>query len=326
MATIRIITQEQVKALIDFKNVIQIIEESFIHYCSGQNKVFPVIREHIQKHRGIFGIKSGYLTEADTLGFKAGGFWIENKSRDVPTHQSVIVLFNPSTGQPICLMDGNHITILRTGAVGAIAAKYLAKQNSRKACIIGAGTQGRVQLLGLKTLFDIQEVKVFDKDYKLSLRFVESFKGYNFSLRAEKNAQCAVENADIIVTATPSEEAIVPKEWILPSVHINAIGADTIGKQELDPKIFEHAKVVVDCTKQCIVMGETQHAFHLGVINENSIHAELGEIIYGLKAGRESENEVTLFDATGLAFQDLAIADLVYKTALEDNIGHDLYI
>lgn len=326
MPKLRVISKDEIASLITLEKIINEIEKGFVGFFKRENVVFPVIREKIEKYEGIFGIKSGYLQKEDTLGFKAGGFWIKNIEKNLPTHQSIILLFDPSTGQAISMMDANIITILRTGAVGAIAAKFLARKNSSKICIIGAGTQGRIQLTALQKMFYIKQVKVYDKNYNFSKKFAKEFKEKGLNISAERSAEEAVKDADIIVTTTPSEKPIIKEDWIEPSVHINAIGADTVGKQELDPKIFKKAKIVVDDTSQCIKMGETQHAFTQGIIKKKDIYAELGEIIAGKKAGRESETEITLFDATGLAFQDLITANLVYKLAMRNNVGKDIII
>jgi alanine dehydrogenase len=220
-------------------------------------------------------------------------------------------------------MDGTHITAYRTGAAGAVAASVLARKNSKRVGIVGAGTQGRMQIMALKELFKIEEIRAWDLVGEVADRYAkEMSEGLGIEVNAFAEVEKVVRDADIVVTVTPSREALVKREWISEGVHINAIGADGPGKQELDPQIVAMAdKVVVDSLAQCRKIGEIQHALKQNLITENDIHAEIGHILIGEKAERESEKEVTMFDSTGLAAQDIAAAYVVYKEAKEKGLG-----
>jgi ornithine cyclodeaminase/alanine dehydrogenase-like protein (mu-crystallin family) len=188
--------------------------------------------------------------------------------------------------------------------------------------VIGSGTQGRMQVLALNEILPLEQVKVFNINKVNSEKYaVEMSERLGIDVQAVDTAQNAVSNVDIVITAVPSKKAMVMDEWIEDGMHINAFGADGPGKQELDTSIMKRAKIVVDSLKQCRVIGETQHALKQGLIKETDIHAEIGEILLEKKVGREKEDEITLFDSTGLAVQDIAAANVVYELAKQNNMG-----
>jgi alanine dehydrogenase len=225
---------------------------------------------------------------------------------------------------PLAIMDGSYITAYRTGAAGAIAASVLAREDATRVGVIGAGTQGRMQILALKERFDLQEIRVWDIEENIAKNYVtEMSKALGIDVSYSTSREEVVRGSDIVVTVTPSKKALVEKDWIEKGMHINAIGADGPGKQELDPAIVGLAdKVVVDSLAQCRRIGEIQHALSQGLIREEDVHAEIGEILIGKKIGRESKDEITLFDSTGLAAQDIAAAHVVLKAAREKNLGY----
>ena len=239
---------------------------------------------------------------------------------------AMIVLVNPETGFPKAVMSGTWITGIRTGAAGAVAAKYLARKNSRIAAFIGAGTQARMQFLGItRVLQSIKEIRVFDikpEAAKAFMEFIEHHGATGLSLISASSVKEAVEGADIIITTTPSRKPVVMSEWISDGTHFNCIGADAPGKQELDPMILKRAsKIVVDDVEQAIHSGEINVPLSEGIIGAGSIYGELGEIVAGLKRGRESDDEITIFSSTGLAIQDAAVANIVYENALKKGVG-----
>jgi alanine dehydrogenase len=224
---------------------------------------------------------------------------------------------------PLAIMDGTHITAYRTGAAGAVAADVLARKDSQKVGIVGAGTQGRMQLLALKEVFDIQDVRIWDIDRRIANRYQKQMtKELSIDIHVVDTPEAVAPDADILVTVTPSRKALVNIDSIREGMHINAIGADGPGKQELDPQIMTRAsKIVVDSFEQCRKIGEIQHALGQGLIDESNIHAEIGEIINGNKSGRETDDEITLFDSTGLSAQDIAASKIVYEAAKKKGLG-----
>jgi alanine dehydrogenase len=322
MSEIIVLNDRDVEDLVSFEDNLRMIEQVFGDYNLGKSHAFPVVREEIKRHKGIFGIKSGYLETNDVLGFKAGGFWADNKTRGLANHQSVIVLFDPETGRTRAFVAANFVTQIRTAAIGAVGCKYLARPDSRILAVIGTGQQGRNQLkAALQVLPGITGINMYDRDQASAEAFAGDIAECPQTITVYADAEKACVGADIIITATSSYAAIVMADWVNSGTHINAIGTDTRGKQELDPVIFQKAKIVVDNIKQCLYLGECQHAYDAGLITAESIHAEIGEIINGAKPGRLSDREVTVFDTTGVAIQDLATAGYAVEEAIKKNRG-----
>ena len=327
MAEVIVLSDQDVEKLVSFEENLKLVEQAFADFNRGKSHVFPVIREEVKKHQGIFGVKSGYLETQDVLGFKAGGFWSGNKTKGLASHQSVMVLFDPLTGEPNALVAANYVTQIRTAAIGAIGCKYLARPDSRVLAVIGAGQQGRNQLAAtLKVMPSFQEVRIYDQNRGVANALAKDVARYIPKVVAEKEPRSACCGADVIVTAASSYEAIIMADWIKPGTHINAVGTDTRGKQELDPDIFRQAKLVVDNISQCIYLGESQHAYDAGIITRESIYAEIGEIINGMKPGRATPEEVTIFDTTGVAIQDLATAGYAVDQARKKGLGTRVWL
>jgi ornithine cyclodeaminase/alanine dehydrogenase-like protein (mu-crystallin family) len=280
------------------------------------------VREQLPDTGGIFGIKSGYYRDRGWLGLKAGGFWAENRGRGLPAHQSVILLFDPATGVLTGLVDANVITRLRTGAVGALAAHYLAPPQASRAAIIGCGVQGEIQTRALLwALPNLAEIRCFDLSPASVDAYLEATSNLGLPVLRTSSVAEAVTGADVVVTTTPSWEPLLRDEDIGECVHISAIGADTKGKQELDPAVIRRARLVVDDWVQAREIGESQHAYRLGWLRDDDVFAELGEIAAGRKERRGDYTGLTVFDATGIALQDLAAAGLAVNRARELGVG-----
>jgi alanine dehydrogenase len=251
-----------------------------------------------------------YLESLDISAVKIVNVHPNNKANyGLPTVMAIIALINPKNGFPIALMAGSWITAMRTGAAGGIAAKYLARKDSSIIALIGAGTQARTQLMALKAKNEfIAEAKLMYSE-KIEKIF------------STNTAEEAVKGSDIIVTTTPSRNPIVMNDWIDKGMHINCIGADAPGKQELDPAILKRSKIVIDDWNQASHSGEINVPLAKGIISKKDIWAEIGEICAGLKQGRMDNEEITIFSSTGLAIQDAVTAELVYKKALKNHIG-----
>ncbi len=322
MARVLVLSDRDVEGLMTFAENMELVEQAFADYSRGESRVFPVVREEIKNHSGIFGIKAGYLERQEALGFKAGGFWAGNKARGLTSHQSVMVLFDPRTGQPCALVAANFVTQIRTAASGAIGCKYLARPDSRVLAVVGCGQQGRNQLAAaLKVLPAVETVYLYDVVPAAAAAAAAELAGRPQRAVVAETARQACVGADVIVTAASSYQANVMAEWVRPGTHVNAIGTDTRGKQEVEARLFAAAKVVVDDSGQAVTIGESQHAFAAGLITRESIHAEIGEVIRGVKPGRTSAGEITIYDATGVAVQDLATAGLAYEQAVKRGLG-----
>jgi len=302
---------------------IRAVREAYIAFAKGLVKMPPVMHLDVSQYNGEVDIKSGYIEDLGLIGTKIASGFYENYKLGLPPGIAVIILMDLKTSMPVAIMDGTYVTAYRTGAAGAVAAKALARKDSNIIGVVGAGTQARMQVLALREVFSLKKIKVWDINTTERDRYVEEMsEQLKIPIEPAEDIKNAVTETDIIVTVTPSRKALVMKEWIQEGVHINAIGADGPGKQELDPFIVKRAdKVVVDSLNQCRIIGEIQHALADGLITEDDVYAEIGQILIGEKKGRETNEEITLFDATGLAAQDIAAANIVFKQAKEKGIG-----
>lgn len=299
------------------------MEKAFKAKGLGKVQMPPKSYIFFQKYEGDFRVMPAYVESLSAAGVKIVNVHPKNRVKyGLPTVMALIVLLDPKTGAPLSVMDGTVITNIRTGAAGAVAAKYLARKNSKIVGLVGAGVQARTQLEALAEVFEIEEARVNDVSMREARRFAEEMeKRAGVRIKVERETRSAVEGSDIVVTTTPSRRPIVFDEWISPGMHINAIGADAPGKEELDPKILKRAKVVVDDIQQAIHSGEVNVPLSKGEIARGDIYGELGEIVTGKKPGRVSEDEITVFDSTGLAVQDIATDWVVYRKALRKGIG-----
>lgn len=326
MSEVLILSQKEVESCLPMKKAIDAVKNAYIAYASNRVQIAPVVHLDVKQYDGEIDIKSGYVEDFNLIGTKIASGYYQNYKLGLPPGVAVIILMDLKTSLPLAIMDGTYITAYRTGAAGAVAASVLARKDSSVIGMIGAGTQARMQVTALRELFSLEQIKVWDKYEDAARKYAEEISSqFGIEVLPYSNPENVVRDADIVVTVTPSREPIVQANWIDDGMHINAIGADGPGKQELDPLIVKRAdKIVVDSIKQCVSIGEIQHALARGLISEDDIHAEIGRILIGEKLGRETDNEVTLFDSTGIAAQDIAAAQIVYQLAKERNIGQSV--
>jgi alanine dehydrogenase len=326
MKKIKLLSMSNLKEVLSLREIIEVVEKGFVSDSAGEINTFPVVMESIAQYNAFFGIKSCYIPSVEAVGLKMGGFWPPEEGSTAPAHFAAIFLIDGATGNPLALMDGNLITTWRTGAAGAIGAKYLARPESSKVGVIGAGVQGQIQVQALQEIFNLTTIRVWDPNPNAIQNYIQVMAGRGLEIHPAMNPASAVEGVDIIVTATPSRKVLVEADTVKQGTHVNAIGADARGKNEVDPKLFTRAKIVVDKLSQCVVMGDLQHPIKQGLITEKDVHAELGEIISGKKTGRANKTEITIFDATGVSFQDLITARLAYERAIDAGLGTDFVI
>ncbi|MFX1266079.1 MAG: ornithine cyclodeaminase family protein [Promethearchaeota archaeon] len=323
MDEVVILSQSEVRECLPMSKAIEAVRTAYSAYAQGRVQMPQVQHLDVREFRGEVDVKSGFVEDFGLIGTKIATGFYDNLKLGLPPGVAVIVLMDLRTSMPLAIMDGTYITAYRTGAAGAVAAGVLARKDSRNVGILGAGTQGRMQLLALKELFDIERVRVWDIERDRALGYSREIQQYlGIEVMVADTPADVVPRADILVTATPSRKPLIMVDHIHDGLHINAIGADGPGKQELDPLIMTRAsKIVVDSLAQCRHIGELQHGFAQGLVDEESVHAEIGEILIGNKSGRESADEITLFDSTGLSAQDIAAANVVFQVAKETGLG-----
>jgi len=321
---ILVLSHKEVEGLLDYGEVIDAVENAFRAKALGRTIMPPKSYLFFAEYCGDLRVMPAYLLDEAIAGVKIVNVHPENpRKHGIASVMAVVVLVDPETGRPLAVMDGTLITAWRTGAAGAVAAKYLARRDSKVMGVIGAGVQGRMQALFTSKVLDLDRLVVWDVVESRAEAYAEEMsRALGIGIKVAGGPEEVAREADILATCTPSREPIVKAEWIRPGIHINAIGADAPGKEELDPEILKRAsKIVVDDWVQASHSGEINVPLSKGIISKEDIYAELGEIIAGMKPGRERDDEITVFDSTGSAIQDVATASIVYRKALDRRIG-----
>ncbi|WP_321423066.1 alanine dehydrogenase [uncultured Methanobacterium sp.] len=317
-----LLKQSEIKELISMKEVVESVETAFKAYA--ERDVQMPAKEYLFFHEGDLRIMPCYVRSSEEAGVKCVNVHPKNPlEHKLPTVMAVIELVDPATGFPLAVMDGTLITDLRTGAAAGVATKYLARPDSETLGIIGAGKQACTQLMALNEVMDITKAKVFCRTCSTRTNFAKTAsKLYDFDVEAVETAQEAVKNVDVVVTTTPSRKPLISADWISPGTHINAMGADAPSKQELETRLLLKSRIVIDSWDQASHSGEINVPVSQGVIKQKDIHAKLGDVIIGKETGREGD-EITIFDSTGLAVQDVVTAGLIYRRARKKGFGVD---
>jgi alanine dehydrogenase len=309
-----VITKKQVSDILTPRVTNRTVEKAFRAYGLGQADMPP--KSYLYFKKGDLRAMPAYLHGQgfNIAGVKSVNVHPGNDRFGLPTVMAVIVLVDPKTGFPLALLDGTHLTMMRTGGAGAVAIKVLSRKTSRVAGFVGSGIQARTQLACAMEVRGIKAIKVWQRNK--SSTSAPEFCGWaekTFGLQASISREIddVTTGVDILFTTTPSRKPIVTR--VSPGTHINAIGADAPGKQEISPQILKTAKIVVDDWRQASHSGEINVPLGRRQLRRKDLHGELGAIVAGIKAGRATEDEITLFDSTGLAIQDMACASVVYR-------------
>lgn len=327
-----LLTGKQVKKILAMENVLGAVEDAFKHKGLEKVQMPPKAYLFYEKFDGDLRTMPSYVEDMDVSAVKIVNVHPQNaKNYGMRTVMGLLVLIDPHTGAPLAIMDATHITDMRTGAASAIASKYLARPNPRVLGIIGAGNQARTQMLALITQYgSFDEVRIFDlypeKSKAVARQFRRLYRDRIGKVRSVSSAKDAVSGCDIVVTATSSRSPIVMDEWVGEGTHINCIGADAPGKQELDSRILKRARVIIDDWEQASHSGEINVPLSKGELTKDDVNGEIGRIVAGLSPGRQSDTEITVFCSTGLAVQDSLTAKIVYDAASKENVGRFVQI
>ncbi|ELY54866.1 alanine dehydrogenase [Natronolimnohabitans innermongolicus] len=306
-----------------FGDVIDAVEAAFAAFERGDTQMPAKSYIDLPRYNGDFRSMPAYLeTEPwDAAGVKWVNVHPDNPTdHDLPTVLGTMIYSDPETAVPLAVMDGTTLTMKRTGAAAAVATDHLAVADASSLGIVGAGVQSYTQLQAISEVRPIEEVVVTDQDDDRVARFVETV-GDEFDVRSGSVAEAG--HCDVLSTVTPVSDPIVDLEDVGDHTHINAIGADAEGKHELTDDLLQSATIVIDDHEQCTHSGEINVPYHAGVLSDDDIHAEIGEVVVGSKPARADETGVTVFDSTGLAIQDVAAAHVVYENARESGSGLD---
>jgi alanine dehydrogenase len=302
-----LLDRNAIKTLIKMSEVIHVVEEAF--RMSGEGRGKMPAKTYLSLEHGDFRAMPAALPGC------AGMKWVnvhpQNPSLGLPSIMAILIYSDPETGYPLAIMDATEITAYRTGAAAAVASRYLARRNSQTIGIIGAGFQAHTQILAHAELFSSISINVFDVSKVAADKLTQSLS--QLPIR-----NCSIQESvasDIVCTLTPSRSPIIKKEWIAAGTHINAVGADAPGKQELDPSVLKEAIVVVDDLEQASTSGEINVPIQKNIYSIREIYGTLAEIVVGKKRGRTDNRVITLFDSTGLAVEDIAVAKLLFEKA-----------
>jgi len=317
-----LLTGRDVAALLTIEDCMAAVEHAFKLHGEGRTSPPGILGVHARD--GGFHIKAGLLElNHSYFAAKVNANFPENVKRfGLPMIQGVVVLSDGENGYPLALMDSIELTIQRTGAATGVAAKHLARVNSKTATICGCGNQGRISLRALTKVLPIEKVWAYDCDQEQVQEFAsELAEELRIDIQVVGDLQTAVRDSDVCVTCTPSKQPFLREAFVAPGTFIAAVGADNPEKQELEPAMFGRNKLVVDVLEQCATIGELHHALEAGVITNEDVYAELGEVLAGVKPGRTSSDEIIIFDSTGMALQDVVTAATVYEKAVREGAG-----
>ncbi|HEX9703724.1 MAG TPA: ornithine cyclodeaminase family protein [Gemmatimonadales bacterium] len=317
-----ILTRAEVAALVDLEACIAAVEGAFVALGHGRAPSSGILG--IAASDGGFHVKAARLDGARPyVAVKTNGNFPRNRERyDLPTIQGTITLADGDTGRVLAVMDSIEITIQRTGAATAVAAKYLARPEAATVTICGCGNQGRVQLRALCRVRPIRRVLAWDGDWDRAKAYARDVAG-ELGVRATAVTAPgpAARESDVVVTCTPATRWFLGSADVRAGTFVAAVGADSEEKQELEPALLAGATVVADVLEQAATIGDLHHALRAGLLTRAAVYAELSEIVTGAKPGRRTPAEITVFDSTGTALQDVATAALVYERALAAGVG-----
>ena len=319
-----VLTASEVLQVLDMDLALGAAYEAFLAYGQGRSNMPP--KSYLTLAKGDFRAMYGeiFLESGHICGLKWVNVHPGNPAKGLLTVMAKIILNDPETGLEFADLDGTHITNYRTGAAGGLAVQHLARPEATRLGLIGAGEQAKTQVAAIMKVRPIKEIVVYDRHLTCSKPFADKIAAaYGIQAGAVGDPADAVRGMDIVVTTTPSEKPVVLREWVAPGTHINAIGADAQGKQELDQVILQNAKIVVDDWAQASHSGEINVPLARGELTPEQVYGSLGEMVAGKKPGRTSSEEITVFDSTGLIIQDLALSFAVYRRAKERGLGEE---
>ncbi|CAN5791842.1 alanine dehydrogenase [soil metagenome] len=323
MTKLLLLTDADVSRLVGSAEAVDVVERAFADFGLGRTDMPPKVYLDFPQQRGDLRVMPAAVGDR-FAGVKLINSHELNPSRGLPSVIGTYLLFSQETGAPLCLMAATELTAIRTGAASGVATRHLARIGSPTLGLVGAGVQAAYQFEAVAGERPINEVAVWGPpdDSARTEAFLAAIRAKHpdVQFRAVESAAEAAA-ADVVCTTTPSRQPLFPAGAVRPGTHINAVGADGPGKQELDPGILQGSLVIVDEMYQAVHGGEVNVAISAGLFHEDRIACALADVVNGVFPGRVDENQITIFDSTGLAIQDIAVAILAYERALEAGAG-----
>jgi alanine dehydrogenase len=321
----RVLTRTDVQALLGEGECIAAVESAFRLHAEGRSLAPGVLA--VAAREGGFHVKAaGLQLERLYFAAKSNANFPENPVRHgLPAIQGVVVLCDATDGRLLAVMDSIEVTIRRTAAATAVAAKRLARPDSETVTVCGCGNQGRAHLRALARVLPLRRAYAYDRDAAAARACAAQLSAeLGIDVTAVADHADAVRGSDVCVTCTPSRQAFLLRDHVRPGTFVAAVGADSPDKQELHPALLAAAVVVPDVLEQCASIGELHHALAAGAVTRADVHAELAEVVAGRKPGRRSREEITIFDSTGTAIEDVAAAAVVYEKAVAAGMGRSV--
>lgn len=321
---ILILNSSQISELLPMQDCIEVMADALAGLA--RDEVHQPLRTIIRppNARGLLGLMPAYRSgENGAFGLKAICVFPENPSQGKDAHQGAVMLFSRDTGELLALMNASAITAIRTAAVSAVATRLLAREDAQELAIVGAGVQARTHLRALACVRSIKRARVVARNFEHAQRLAgEVQKDFPFPIEPVRKNEDAVRGADLVVTATSSLQPVIEREWISPGAHVNAIGTHSPSSREIDSATMAAARIFVDRRESALnESGDYLLAAQEGVVTPENIVGEIGELLIGKKAGRSNPTEITLFKSLGLAIEDVASADFLYRKAQAENLG-----
>ncbi len=325
MPDIKILTETDLRHLVPLDNAaVDCIEQAFRALAGGNVVMPPIMTLMVPEHNGEVCVKTAYVPGIDSFAMKMSPGFFDNPKLGLPSTSGLMVLFSSRTGMlEALLLDNGYLTDVRTAAAGAVAAKHLARKDAASVCVIGAGVQARMQLVALTLVRPITSAMIWARDgVKAKATAAGLQDELGIDVTASADIASAVSSADIVVTTTPSDAPLVMADWLQPGQHITAMGSDQEHKVEIDPGCLARAALYVpDSQAQCAIKGELRSALAAGVFTADQMFAELGDVVAGTAAGRQTDDDITIADLTGTGVQDTAIATLARQRAEDAGTG-----
>jgi len=314
-----IVDEDAAQRVVGMADAIEAIEQAFVSLERGRAEVFPVTVGHGGAPDTMFAVKSGLIRDGGLVGLKVGSYWPGNRQAGLPSHGATTLFLDDATGRPAALVSSTYLTGIRTAAADAVAVRRLARADAETLAIVGAGHQAWFDLLAVCEVRPIRRLRVWNRDPARAAAFAARAQTDLGLDSAAVSLEAAVRDADIVITATAASQPLVQSEWIRPGTHISAMGADSVGKQELDPALVAAGFLYADVVRQALTIGEFQVAARAGAIVEADIRTLGSALVSGV--GRVARDDITIFDSSGTAIQDLAIAALAVERCRAAGLG-----
>ncbi len=320
-----VLNEKEIRACVALDHdALEIVAEGFAALARGEVTLPPIMRIDVPDHHGEVDVKTAYIHGLDSFAIKIAAGFVNNRLLGLPTGSGLMVLVSAETGNPkAILLDNGYLTDVRTGLAGAIAAQHLAKPKIETAGVIGSGMQARYQIRALKLVRDFSRLLVYGIIPEEVEQYIsEMSQELGIKVIKADSAEMVVRQSEVVVTTTPARQPYLKADWLHPGLHITCMGSDAEDKQELDADVFAHAdRIACDKKSQVFRLGELHHALEGGFIGDGNHVVEIGEIIAGQTAGRQSDDEISICDLTGVGVQDTQIARFAFARATERELG-----